>query len=72
MKTLPLPEAAALMDDEPPDSYFDDDPPEDEFEQAIGDCHMFCDGGRWVCGAVGSEHCDFDCPFNRDLGKRCK
>lgn len=41
---------------------------DDEFEEALGNCHAFLDGGRYVCGAAGSEDCD-ECPFNRDLGK---
>lgn len=44
------------------------DPFEDELEEAMGDCHSFVDGGVIVCGAVGSEHCDFECPFRADLG----
>lgn len=58
--------------DTTPDWWYDDEPePEpDEFEEAAMDCHMFADGGFWSCGAVGSEHCDFECPFRCDLGKR--
>jgi hypothetical protein len=39
-------------------------------EDAIGNCHMFEDSGHWVCGAAGSEECDWDCPFSGDIGKK--
>jgi hypothetical protein len=44
---------------------------EDEYEQAIGNCHSFLDGGVYVCMSVGSEDCD-ECPFHGDLGKTPK
>ena len=51
------------------DDYWDGDYEEDEFERALGDCHLFQDGGVWWCGAAGSEHCDWDCPFVKEIGK---
>jgi hypothetical protein len=33
---------------------------EDEFEEAVMNCHKYADG---TCGAAGSEYCEFDCPF---------
>ena len=41
----------------------------DEFEEALANCcgHFEADGVFW-CGAVGSKDCDFECPFNRDVG----
>ena len=39
----------------------------DEYEEAMANCCGHFEGGVFVCGAVGSEDCDFDCPFNRDL-----
>jgi len=39
----------------------DDDYSENEFDLAMGECSMMPDG---YCGQAGSEHCDFDCPFN--------
>ncbi len=41
----------------------------DEDEQALDDCSGFWDGDTFMCMAVGSEQCEFGCPFNRDLGK---
>ena len=56
-----------------PQAEDEDDEPDidDEFEEALANCHQFCDGGRVVCGAVGSEDCDF-CPFHDELGKPCQ
>jgi hypothetical protein len=48
------------------DDDYDEEP--DEYEEALGNCHAFIDGGFMVCMAVGSEDCD-ECPFNSDLGK---
>lgn len=52
-------------DDDDFDEDYDEEP--DELEQAMGDCHAFLDGGRYVCMAIGSEDCD-ECPFHDDLG----
>jgi hypothetical protein len=41
---------------------------DDELDEAMGDCHSFLENGVIVCGALGSEHCDFECPFRNDLG----
>lgn len=50
------------------DDYIDDDLALDgEFDGAL-DCSQFLDGGVIVCGAVGSEWCDFECPMRCDLG----
>lgn len=51
------------------DDDYDDEP--DEYEEALGNCSGFMDGGYFVCGAVGSEDCD-ECPFHNDLGKSQK
>jgi hypothetical protein len=40
----------------------------DEFEEAMADCCGHFSGGVFMCGAAGSEDCDFECPFSRDLG----
>lgn len=45
-----------------PDSYVDDDNP-------FSDCGLFEDGGVYVCDAVGSEDCAFECKFNSWIGK---
>ena len=37
-----------------------DDDEDDEFELDF-DCHMGRDG---LCGAAGSEQCEFECPYN--------
>jgi hypothetical protein len=54
------------MRDELTDNDFDemevDDWEEDEYESF--DCHMGRDG---LCGAAGSEECDFECPYMRDI-----
>ena len=55
----------------PEDDYFDDYEEEDELEEAMSECGSFESGGYIVCSMIGSEHCDFDCPFRKDLGKRC-
>lgn len=40
-----------------------------EFEQAMDNCSGFWDGDVFMCGAVGSEMCDWECPFSCDIGK---
>ena len=40
----------------------------DDEDDAAADCQQFLDGGVIVCGALGSEWCDFECPLRRDLG----
>jgi len=50
---------------------YDDEEP-DEYEEALGNCSGFMDGGFFVCGAAGSEECDWECPFSGDLGKSQK
>lgn len=56
-------------DDQLDDDY-DEEP--DEYEEALGNCSGFMDGGYFVCGAAGSEECDWECPFSGDLGKSAK
>lgn len=41
---------------------------EDELDEALMNCSGFLDGGVFVCSAAGSEDCDWDCPFSRDIG----
>ena len=45
----------------------------DEFEEALQNCcgHFEADGVFW-CGAAGSEDCDWECPFSRDIGLTLK
>lgn len=47
-----------------------DDGPMDEYEEAMSNCHGFfeTERGPFVCSGAGSEDCDWDCPFSRDLG----
>lgn len=52
------------------DEQLDDEP--DEFEEAINNCRGFLDAGFFVCAAAGSEDCDWECPFSRDLGLTVK
>lgn len=53
------------------DDHLDSDYDEelDEYEEALGNCSGFMDDGFFVCGAAGSEDCDWECPFSGDLGK---
>ena len=53
------------------DDYGPDDDEEyhDEFEEAMDNCSGFWDGDVFMCGAVGSEMCDWECPFSCDIGK---
>lgn len=47
----------------------DEEPPLDEFEEALANCSgSFGKDGKFRCGAIGSEDCDFECPFHRDIG----
>lgn len=41
-------------------------------EDDAADCQQFLDGGVIVCGALGSEWCDFECPLRRDVGLTMK
>lgn len=55
------------------DILFDEgDEPEDyepdSYEEAMANCCGHFDGKVFICGAAGSEDCDWDCPFSRDLG----
>jgi hypothetical protein len=61
----PWDESYDESDSDRDDEDFDDEP--DEFEEALGNCHAFLDGGVYVCMAAGSEDCD-ECPFNNELG----
>ena len=51
------------------DDFDDGYDAEDEIEQALSNCcgHFERDGRFW-CGAAGSEDCDWECPFSRDIG----
>ena len=53
-----------------PDDELDDYPVDeiDEYEEAAQNCCGHFSGGVFHCGAVGSEDCEFECPFNRDIG----
>ncbi len=55
------------------DDYYEDDfGEEDPLEEALSNCSGFMDGEYFVCGAAGSEDCDWDCPFSRDIGLTAK
>lgn len=41
---------------------YEEDYEEDEFETALSNCYQMHDGS---CGAVGSEYCDWHCPFSK-------
>ena len=41
----------------------------DEFEEALANCcGHFQPDGVFLGGAAGSEDCDWECPFSRDIG----
>lgn len=40
----------------------------DEYEEAIANCCGHMSGGVFHCGAVGSEDCEFECPYNKYIG----
>jgi hypothetical protein len=47
-----------------PDDHFEDYDEEYELDEYEAfDCHMGRDG---LCGAAGSEDCEFECPYRRD------
>jgi hypothetical protein len=46
------------------DHYDQDEPDDEPDEYEDFDCHMHGDG---QCGAAGSEECDFECPYMRDI-----
>lgn len=50
-----------LDDESEPVDYEDQFEEPDEYEAF--DCHMGRDG---LCGAAGSEDCEFECPYRRD------
>lgn len=51
--------------------YAEDDADEDEDD--AGECGLFlADGVVYMCGAVGSEDCEFDCPYNYLIGTRAE
>ena len=41
-----------------------DEDERDEFEEAMDECGQMHDGG---CMLAGTEHCDFECPFSRQM-----
>lgn len=52
--------AAPAEDDE--DRFQDDDDyTPDPWQEAMDECGLDSTG---ACGLAGSEHCDFECPFN--------
>lgn len=52
------------------DDYTDDDYEMDEFEDAVANCCGYFDqsDGVFWCHNAGSEDCDWECPFSRDIG----
>ena len=59
------PYGCAPWDDGEPDQ----DDEDSRYEDAIDNCHGSFSGGRFWCGAAGSEDCDWSCPFSHDIGK---
>ena len=57
--TLPDPDPIEDLD-------LDDDEAEGDY-----DCAGYFDANEhWRCGKIGSEECDWCCPYSGDLGKR--
>jgi hypothetical protein len=53
------------MTDQDAYDHYDQDKRDDELDEYDEfDCHMSADG---QCGAAGSEECDFECPYMRDV-----
>ena len=52
------------------DDWFDDDEDFelDEYEEYEANCSLFRAGDVWLCMQVGSEYCDWDCPFHNEIG----
>ena len=49
------------------DSYEDDEMDEDEL--AHQNCGQHVEDGVIYCQLIGTEYCDWDCPFVDDIGK---
>jgi hypothetical protein len=58
-------ERREMMEEEFEDDYSEEG---EEFEN----CGGFFDRGVFVCTKVGSEECDFECPYRRDIGMTIK
>ncbi len=56
------------------DDHYDEynDYGDDDDESDIDNCSGFFDHGVFVCMAAGSEDCDWECPFSRDIGMTAK
>lgn len=55
--------------DREPDTWFDDEgyeDDEDDLDAAIDNCHWNGKHGS-TCGAIGSEDCDWECPFSSEM-----
>lgn len=50
-------------DEDPDDDGYDDDEDED-----ARNCGGFFLHGRWVCVNIGSEQCEFECPYSAWIG----
>lgn len=57
-----------------PDDSYDGAPgyweDEDGFDNNLADCALMREGGVYLCGKVGSEECEFDCPLNNQIGRK--
>lgn len=54
------------MDDEEFDEHYDEPDELDEYEEAMGNCSWDGIAGH-TCMAIGSEQCDWDCPFSAQM-----
>ena len=61
-----------MSDNKTLNDYYDEGDDEtgiDEFEEALANCSgCFGKDGVFWCGAAGSEDCDWECPFSKDIG----
>lgn len=55
-----------FCDEDDEDEYYYES---DEWDEAISNCGGFFDQGYFMCLSAGSEPCEFECPFNHQIGK---
>lgn len=54
------------------DDYLDDWQDDDDYDRDdLDDCGLWAQGGAYTCEDVGSEACDFECPWSDLIGKAC-
>ena len=48
--------------------WFDDE--SDDDGDPFGNCGLYRDNGVYVCSQIGSEDCDFECPYSIQVGRK--